>query len=275
MTRVHNAITIAVATMAALSVPLSSWAQNPQSSAAMSSVTSSSSKDPRFDTLRPDNSFRDWRRAYLEPEALGTNGSVYSSGLDAERSVGRSQELLAGYYRPLSESLTSLVEASYVPNLTGLPEWSVMGQVGAMLGSGWGIQVGLRHSELGLMGVEGRRAEAQLGMFTLEKVWNSYRSTYTVYTSRVESGTATSGHRVALNYQYGVNSSVGLAYGRSWNADTPLALPLSSGAVSSNVGVIGEHWLTRTWSVNYDALFQQDGTQGLRPELRVGLKLAF
>ncbi len=229
--------------------------------------------EKQFETLRPDNSFRNWRRAYQEPEAFAESGSVYGSDTDPDHR--RSREMTAGYYRPLSESLTSLVEASYLPSNAGAPEWSVLGQVGAMLGSGWGVQAGLRHSEHGLLGLEGRRLDAQLGMLTLEKVWNSYRSRYTVYTSRKEDGAATSGHRIALNYLYGEHSSVGLAYGRAWNAQSPLLLPLGNAAASSNVGVTGEHWLSRTWSVNYDALFQQGATEGLQPELRVGLKLAF
>ncbi|MFN0315811.1 MAG: hypothetical protein ACKVQA_12335 [Burkholderiales bacterium] len=227
--------------------------------------------DKQFETLRPDNSFREWRRAYQEHEAFSESGSAYA----AEADPVRSREVTAGYYQPLSESLSSLFEASYLPGTTGVPEWSVLGQVGATLGSGWGLHAGLRHSEQGLLSLEGRRPDAQLGMLTLEKVWNSYRSRYTVYTSRKDDGSATSGHRIALNYIYDGNNSVGLAYGRAWNAQNPLFLPIGGGAVSSNVGVTGEHWLTRNWSVNYDALFQQGATEGLKPELRVGLKLAF
>ncbi|MSQ60041.1 MAG: hypothetical protein EXR36_10470 [Betaproteobacteria bacterium] len=228
--------------------------------------------DKQFETLRPDSSFREWRRAYREPEVFAESGNTYA----AEADPVRNREVTAGFYKPLSESLSSLFEASYLPRNTGIPEWSVLGQVGAMLGSGWGLQAGLRHSEQGLLGLEGRGPEAQLGMLTLEKVWGSYRSRYTVYTSRKGDGTTTSGHRVALNYIYGGNSSVGLAYDRAWNVQNPLFLPIGGRAASSNVGVTGEHWLNRAWSVNYDALFQQGAaTQGLKPELRAGLKLAF
>ena len=183
--------------------------------------------------------------------------------------------MTAGYYRSLSDGLSSLVETSYLPNLQGVPEWSVLGQLGASLGSGWGVQAGLRHSELGLGTFDLRRLDAQLGLFTLEKVWNNYRSQYTLYTSRRDNGVATSGHRVALNYLYGTNSSVGFAYERSRNADSPLALPIGTCAGTSNVGVSGEHWLSRSWSMNYDALFMQDAGEGLKPEFRVGLKLSF
>jgi hypothetical protein len=199
---------------------------------------------------------------------------------DTER--GGRNEMTAGYFRSLSETLSSLVEAKYVPNARGtqgtqgLNEWSVLGQVGAQLGSGWGVQAGVRHSELGLRGVtDGPRADAQLGLLALEKVWGGYRSQYLVYTSRKDNGNATSGHRVAFDVLYGENSSIGLSYGRAWVAGNPVGLPIGNGARTSNMGVSGEHWLGRNWSMNYDALLLQDDTTGLKPELRVGLRLAF
>ncbi len=262
---------------AMLSLALSALAQNEPPGAANRSSAGASADtrtERRFDTLRPDNSMRDWRRAYRDADAFAETGSVYIAGSETDW-ANRAQETTAGYYLPLSESLSSLIEASYLPNFAGEPEWSMLGQMGAMLGAGWGIQAGLRHSEVGLSGFDGRRWDANLGMLTLEKVWDSYRSRYTVYTSRKESGTTTSGHRVAFNYLYGTSSSIGLAYDRVWAADNPLVLPIGNGVATSNVGVSGEHWLSRMWSVNYDALFQQGNSEGLRPEFRVGLRLAF
>lgn len=235
----------------------------------------SARSDVRFDTLRPENGFRDWFRAYQSRDAFAAAGTFYSHTVGIDRGDGQ-QEMVAGYYRNLSDSLSSLVETSYLPNAQGLPEWSVLGQLGAMFGDGWGVQAGLRRSELGLWGVEGRRTDAHLGLLTLEKVWSNYRSQYTVYTSRRDNGGGSGGHRMSLDYLYGDRSTVGLTYGRAWATD-PLMLPtLSSTGVGSNLGVTGEHWLSRAWTVNYDALFQQaDDQSGLAPEIRVGLRLSF
>lgn len=229
----------------------------------------------RFGTLRPDNAFRDWRRAYEAPKAFTGAAGLYTGTLGHERADGHG-ERVAGYYRSLSDSLSSLVETSYLPVTTGLTEWSVLGQMGAMLGDGWGVQAGLRHSELGLAGLEGRRADAQLGLLTLEKIWHNYRSQYTVYTSRGENGAGGGGHRVSLDYLYGDRSSVGLAYGRTWVSEPLSPATANPMTVASAVGVTGEHWLGREWAVNYDALFQPDGRGfGLVPDIRVGLRLAF
>lgn len=234
-----------------------------------------SRSEVRFDSLRPDNYFRDWARAYQSPEAFSHSGSFYTQSVGFDRGDGQ-QETIAGFYRNLSDSLSSLVETSYLPNPQGLSEWSVLGQMGAMFGDGWGMQAGLRHSELGLQGQGGRRADAQLGLVTLEKVWNSYRSQYTIYTSRRENGLSSSGHRMSLDYLYGSGSSVGLTYGRDRATDNLTVAHASVAGASSNVGVSGEHLLAKGWAVNYDALFlQADEQRGLTPEIRIGLRLAF
>lgn len=232
-------------------------------------------QEARFDTLRPDNYFRDWMRARQSPESFASTGSFYTQSVAFDRPDGQ-QEMVAGYYRTLSDSLGSLLETSYLPNPQGLSEWSVLGQMGAMFGDGWGMQAGLRLSELGLWGLEGRRVDAQLGLLTIEKVWSSYRSQYTVFSSRKDSGFAGGGHRVSLDYLYGSGNSVGLAYGRAWTSYQDGVGTAPGTAYGNNLGVTGEHWLARGWAVNYDALFQQGGEQrGLAPEIRVGLRLAF
>jgi hypothetical protein len=43
----------------------------------------------------------------------------------------------------------------------------------------------------------------------------------------------------------------------------------------ANVGVTGEHWFSPTWALNYNALVEDDGSQGLNPELRLGLRVRF
>jgi len=227
-----------------------------------------------FDTLKPDSSFRDWQRGDLNPEADRELGSYYSVVPDPDP-LGGAQEYSAGYHWTLKEGMSTLVETSYVPSQFGLSEWSVLGQLGAQIGGGWGVQAGVRHSELGFVGLEGRRIDAQLGLLTLEKVWDGYRSQYTVFTSRKENGFATSGHRVSVDYLYGERSSLGLTFGRSWESYELLSLPVGAG-MSSNVGLTGAHTLSRSWTMNYDAVFQQESGQGpLRPEIRVGLRLLF
>jgi hypothetical protein len=49
----------------------------------------------------------------------------------------------------------------------------------------------------------------------------------------------------------------------------------------SNVGVTGEHWISPSWAINYNAginynvLTQDPNASGLKPEFRLGLRLRF
>src|SRR6185295_1216849 len=88
------------------------------------------SGDTRFETLRPDSSFADWRRLSLEGGARPADtGAAYAQTLAGDPLRLNSPESTGGYWRPLSESLSSLVETSVVQGLLGTAERSVMGQL--------------------------------------------------------------------------------------------------------------------------------------------------
>jgi len=232
--------------------------------------------DRQFETLRLDSALSDLRRARgpvrgdLEP--VFAAGDVPALGL-------HTQEVASGVYRPLAENLSTLVETSYASG-TGLStEWSVFGQVGARFGDGWGIAAGLRHSEqafTSLLTPAFAPASADLGMLMFERQWERYRGAYTYYTGRSEAGASASGHRFQLDYFYSPRSSVGLAYttGRQLDTLSPFG-SLTPAAEVANIGVGGEHWFSPSWALNYNALVEDGGSQGLQPELRLGLRVRF
>jgi len=246
----------------------------------------SASRDTRFETLRPESSFSDWRR-------LGLNGAAYVQTLPGDPFGLNGPETTGGYWHPLSQSLSSLVESTVAPGNLGIAERSVMGQLGTQFGAGWGMQAGIRHSELGFAPPElaqpalglaltslppvgmASNLGADLGTLTFERYWDRYRGAYTVASGRAEGGATATSHRVQLNYFYAARSSIGLSYtvGRSFETSVPLnaMTPIET----SNLGVIGEHWFTPSWAINYNALIEDRGIEGLKPEIRLGLRLRF
>lgn len=229
--------------------------------------------DAGFDTLRLDGAQPQWRPG----STLAPRGE-YAYATFPQPSSG---EIAGGLYQPLSRRLSTLLETSYA-NSTGITqEWSMLGQVAASLGEGWGVSAGLRHSELGLKELPlyaptlGATASADLGMVTLERSWNRYRGAYTYYAGRADNGVLASGHRVQVHYFYGERSSVGLAYTTGQHVDSFGTAALFGMPEVSNVGVTGEHWLTEAWSVKYDALVEETAIEGLKPEIRLGLRLRF
>ena len=228
-------------------------------------------RDLRFETLRPGASLLDSRR---DQEARDDTFG-YSAVNDP---LGG--EMSAGVYHPISERLNSLLEATQTQGMGLTSEWSMLGQIGASFGDGWGLNAALRHSELGLQqGPLGLSAyapagSADLGMVSLERWWNSYRGSYTYYAGRTDGGNSASGHRFQVHYFYGDRNSVGLSY----TLGPSLGLGASANADEGdlrNMGITGEHWFTRRWALNYNALVEDFGDGELKPELRLGLRLRF
>lgn len=229
-----------------------------------------------FETLRMGNAAAGVQRTLREDGA--TTGLAYATEQDPLTS-----ETSAGLVRPLADNWSTLFETSYANGgLSGLTtEWSMLGQIGTTFGAGWGVQAGLRHSELGLRDLPlhantlGKAGSADIGMLTLERYWDRYRGAYTYFSGRGDNGANTSGHRVQLDYFYGARSSIGLAYTLGQPRDPSIGLG-NAWLDTTNIGLMGEHWFTRSWAVNYNALVE-DPRNGaaLRPELRVGLRLRF
>lgn len=251
-------------------------------------------RDTRFETLRPDSSFADWRRLGLEGGPRPNDaGAAYAYTLPGDPLSLNGPETVGGYWHPLSQRLSSLVETSVVPGSLGGTERSVLGQLGTQFGDGWGLQAGIRHSEIGLPPADalgavsglgltalppvnvGPAVGADLGILTFERFWDRYRGAYTVSSGRADGGTMVTSHRLQFNYFYSGRSSVGLSYTTGRFFDTAVPLFGMTPVESSNVGVIGEHWFSPSWAINYNALLEDRGVEGLKPEIRVGLRLRF
>lgn len=230
----------------------------------------------QFETLRPESALSDLRRA--SGSARSETEPVFALGYANARDV-QTQEVASGVYRPLAENLSTLVETSYARGGGLTAEWSVLGQVGARFGHGWGVAAGVRHSEqafTSLLAPPLAPATAQLGMLTFERHWDRYRGAYTYYAGRSDAGATASGHRLRLDYFYSPLSSVGFAYttGRQLDAMSSFGSLIPPAEVA-NVGVAGEHWFSPTWALNYNALVEDGGAEGLKPELRLGLRVRF
>jgi hypothetical protein len=230
-----------------------------------------------FDTLAPGSPLTTWQR--LEPDSAARQPLTYSQLLETanQRGIQRS----TGVYQPLSQHLSSLVETGYADMGDLGTERSLLGQVGATLAPGWGLQAGVRYSETGLtpsvlQPYATRAGAAQLGMLTLERNWRSFRGAYTLFGSYADTGAAGAGHRFELQYYYSERSSVGLSFTAGRPLQTSPLLSTYAPFEGNNLGVTGEHWLTSTWAVNYRALVQDTAlAPGLKPQIRVGLRYAF
>jgi hypothetical protein len=251
-------------------------------------------KDTRFDSLKPDSAFAGWRRLATEGGSRpGELGLGYSQLTPGDPFGSNNPELTSGFWVPLSSSLSSLMETSVTPGSLGGTDRSVMGQVARQFGGGWNMQAGVRHSELGVLlpdtewsATSGTSmlppptrgigsGAADLGTVTVERFWNNYRGAYTVASARADTGSTATSHRVQFDYFYDARSSVGLSYTIGRSFETPLGTNSLIPVEANNVGVVGEHWIGRAWAINYNALIEDRGIEGLKPEIRLGLRLRF
>jgi hypothetical protein len=233
--------------------------------------------DGSSDSLRPGSALGSWQR--LGAGQVAPQPVFYSRVTESAGQLGVNQT--SGVYQPLSQSLSSLIETSHATLGDLGAEWSVLGQVGASLGEGWGVQAGLRHSEAGLApGMSQpyalRQGAAQLGMVTLERNWQGLRGAYTLFGSYADDGAAGRGHRLEVQYYYSERSNVGLSY----TAARPLQPGTSVSAYQplegNHLGFSGEHWFSQAWALNYRALVQELGpASGLKPQIRFGLRYTF
>src|SRR5690349_12988345 len=252
-------------------------------------------KDTRFDSLRPDGAFTEWRRLAIEGGSRpGEMGLGYSQLTLADPLGSNNAETTSGFWLPLSHRLSSLMETSVTPGTFGGTDRTVMGQVARQFGGGWNMQAGVRHSELGVLLPDSVFAvtspgssslppptrslgtgAADLGSVTVERFWSNYRGAYTVASARADSGSTATSHRVQFDYFYDARSSVGLSYTVGRSFETPLGTNTLIPVEANNVGVVGEHWIGRAWAINYNALIEDRGIEGLKPEIRLGLRLRF
>ncbi len=214
------------------------------------------------------NGFAGWRSIYLEGlHRYGERNVIYGTLRETQRFGLYDSEAQGGFYYPLADTWTSLVEASVSPSRNVLPKFSVLGQLQKKLDYGWNLQAGIRHSEYTTL-------NANIGIFTVERYWSNFRGAYSLYLGRPEGGSSSSSHVLALDYYYGERNFIGVSVndGREVAGLGPL------GVITSEVrGFVlrGRHWITPDWAVSFEALHQEQGSLYIRQGVRVGLRRAF
>ena len=214
------------------------------------------------------NGYAGWRSIYLEGlHRFGERKAVYGTLRETERFGLHDSEAQGGFYYPLGDTWTSLVEASVSPTYNVLPKFSLFGQLQKTLDYGWGLHAGIRHSEYPTL-------NTNIGVFTAERYWSNFRGAYSLYLGRPAGGSTAPSHVLALDYYYGERNFIGIAVndGREVAGLGPL------GVITSDVrGVVlrGRHWLTPDWAVSFEALHQEQGSLYIRHGARIGLRRAF
>jgi YaiO family outer membrane protein len=216
-----------------------------------------------------DSGYDDWRSVYVEgAHHFGPRHTLYGAVRETERFDLRDFEALAGLYYPLAAEWTALIEGSFSPEHNVLPEYSAFGQIHRALPYGWGVALGLRHSQYTSVYTNTLVAD-------LERYWGNWRGAYTLYVGRPQDAPAGTAHRLQLSYYYGERSAVGVSvtYGEEVeNVGPPI------GVTKTNVralALFGRHWVTPQWALSYEVYTHEQGDLYTRNGVRLGLRHRF
>lgn len=216
-----------------------------------------------------DKGYADWRSYYIEGEKkLGDRNTVYGSLRKIERFKLQDSELQAGIYYPLASRWTFLAEGNTSPTHNVLAKWSALGQIQYAMADGWGIHLGVRHTDY-------NSALSNVVSLTGERYWSNYRAAYTQSSSTLAGTGSTSNGRFQLARYYDEHSWIGLGVSRGSEIEN---LGSTLGVLNSSVqtvGLNGRHWLNHDWAASYELSSNKQGDLYTRNTFRLGLRRQF
>lgn len=215
------------------------------------------------------NSRPDWDSVYLEANhPFRERQTLYGLLRETNRFDLTDRELMVGYYHPLSERWTGLVEASMSPEHNILPRSSVFGEANYRIGGGWGVALGLRHTEY-------TSTETNMLVGTVEKYWSSFRAAFAAYNNHPEGAGSATAHRLVFDYYYAEKSRVGVGITRGREVEN-VGPPV--GVTTTDVrgaNVYGRHWFSPSWAATWELLVHEQGDIYTRRGGRLGLRHSF
>lgn len=216
-----------------------------------------------------DNNYRNWSDLYLEAvHRFGPRQTVYGGLRQTQRFDLNDQELSAGYYYPLSDDWTALIEASASPSHHVLARYSAFAQLQKNLGDGWNAAAGLRRNQYAT-------TSSSLVILTGERYWGDFRAAYKLYLATLQGAGTTSSHNGQLSYYLSDRNSLTLSITQGSQLDNLGTLLGLQRYDVNNVSLYGRYWLNQAWGVSYELLSERQGSFFTRKGIRLGLRHAF
>jgi len=220
-----------------------------------------------YETL--SRGFVNWGSLYLAgSHRFGDRKTFYARVTDSDRFAMHDTSILLGSTHPISERWTLNLETDDSPTFHFLPQWSVMGSFHYRMDYGFGVLFGLRHASY-------RDTENQTGNFSLERYWDNWRAAYTLYISQLVGAPSPSlSHLGQISYYYDDQSYFGISMGAGKQV-----ISLGPGQIGNSDTkthhLQGQHWLSPSWALIYDAGVEVQGTSYTRRGANLSIRHAF
>lgn len=214
------------------------------------------------------NGYGDWSSFYFDAEMkLASRNNIYGSIRRENRYSKTDTEVMGGFYEPINDNFTVVIEGSMSPQYNFLARNSFLAEVEYTGGNGWGGEVGLRHADYS-------RSDLNLVNMTVERSWGNYRAAYTYYHSfLLGSGQASSNQIQGARY-YGDHNWVGVTFSSGTELESLPAALVRASQVRAVV-VSGLHWYKPKIGLTYTLGNYNQGTFYTRNGLQVGLRYQF
>jgi hypothetical protein len=177
------------------------------------------------------------------------------------------------YGRQSSGTVTSLEQyANVITAREVSPTFFVFGMLRKKgydinLKDGWKLQAGVRHMQYGIT------PDTRVGFFTVERHWESFRTSYSYQLER-GGGSLSPSHVLQLDYLYSPRDSIGVSFanGREFAYFGPLGILNTE---VRNVAVRGQHWFKQDWALTFQAGYNDHGSLPAQKGVRFGLRHSF
>jgi YaiO family outer membrane protein len=217
---------------------------------------------------RLSNGYADWSSFYVNAEMkLASRNNIYLMARKENRYVKSDTEIMGGFYEPIDDHFTAVVEGSVSPEHNFLASRSLLGEIEYNGANGWAGEIGLGHTEYNITLVN-------LLTFNVERSWGNYRVAYTRFQSFLPgNGTANSNQVQAAKY-YGDRNW----YGVTISDGNELEALSTKQILSSHVRTLvfsGLHWLKPTLGLTYTLGNFHQGNFYTRNGIQFGLRQQF
>lgn len=219
------------------------------------------------DSSRLSNGTPDWRETTLRLTRKLSRQSARTIELTQTNRFGLDDQEISGLLStPLSDKLTATVSGSISPTHRVLARQRVEGSLQYEFAPAWLVHGGLGHRRYDTVRVDQANLmlEHYFSSFSVSAAWKPVRA----------SGVSSESAELRFSYYYGDANFAGLivSNGQEATSITPSTVVLADVRA---IALLGRHWLTRQWAMNYALTRAQQGNFYTRNSVRLGAEYAF
>jgi YaiO family outer membrane protein len=215
---------------------------------------------------RLSNGSPDWREAGVGVKFdLNPRQALDLAASDVHRFGMHDSQYALAYSQPLNPKLVASLGATASPTHQFLAKQAFAGSLQYEFAHAWLVHAGTRNSSYDAVSVNE-------GIFLLEHYFSSFSWIVGWRPTRAY-GTTVNSFELRGTYYYGDRDSIGLIVSNGEEAaSVPAGIALTN---VTSAALVGRHWFTSQWGLNYGATYSRQGDLYTRKGLNLGFQYAF